>query len=103
MGAGQGLAWGYQSLSELSSRGCRRRAIGKMSLKCWKCPGLVGVANWGVMGHNKWLSITIEHMQAIRRQLNLHYSFDTAVWVVACVTFWCCYWYMLILCGSHET
>ncbi|KAF8166248.1 DNA breaking-rejoining enzyme [Pholiota molesta] len=34
--------------------------------------------------------VSIQHMYALRRSLDLSSSFDAAVWVLACVAFWSC-------------
>ncbi|RDB20413.1 hypothetical protein Hypma_012508 [Hypsizygus marmoreus] len=40
--------------------------------------------------HAKHPPVTIEHMHALTKGLDLTNSFDAAVWAVACVAFWSC-------------
>lgn len=37
--------------------------------------------------------MTIEHLHALHCGLDLQNTFNVAVFVVACVAFWCCRWY----------
>jgi len=34
--------------------------------------------------------VTIEHLRALRKHLDLSDTFDAAVWAIACIAFWCC-------------
>lgn len=51
------------------------------------CTGLTKSAP---AGRPKRPPVTIEHMYALRAQLDLSNSFDAAVYAAACTAFWCC-------------
>jgi len=87
-------------------------SVGKGAIKSW----LLGVELWHRINHAPWFGssdleravsgaaklapvsshlskrdpVTIQHLRALRRHLDLSNSFDIAVFAIACITFWCC-------------
>src|SRR5882724_5967595 len=47
--------------------------------------------------------VTIQHLRALHRCLDLTNSFDIAVFAVACIAFWCCCRYVCSLCMTYLT
>ena len=87
-------------------------SVGKGAIKTW----LLGVELWHRINGAPWLGgaelqqavegsaklapksshlskhdpVTIDHIRALHRHLDLTNSFDIAVFAIACIAFWCC-------------